>query len=100
MNKAILFLIPLVLCACEDAELIKIKNKEIDALKTQKIALTEEGKVMKESLKGCQKQNQENQTKIEELNKALEQTNKIEQILPEKKEAQEEINQKPEGKTP
>ena len=39
------------------------------------------------------------QTKIEELNKALEQTNKIEQILPEKKEAQGEINQKPEGKT-
>jgi peptidoglycan hydrolase CwlO-like protein len=72
-NKAIFLLLPLILTGCNDHELMHIKNKEIDTLKAQRIALTAELETMRDSFKDCQTKNKTAHQKIEELTQTIEQ---------------------------
>ena len=71
-NKSMFLLLPLILGGCSDQELIQIKNKEIDTLKAQRIALTAELETMRDSLKDCQTKNKDAHHKIKEFNKTIE----------------------------
>ena len=84
-NKALFLLLPLILAGCNDHELMHIKNKEIDTLKAQRIALTAELETMRDSFKDCQTKNKTAHQKIEELTQTIEQLKTKEQLPQEEK---------------